>query len=180
METGITLKHEDLRSAFDRSFEAAPVERDHELVHLLVVRIGAARFALKVNDLAGLARAEKVVPIPSKDPTLLGLAGLKGRIVAVYSLAALIGNAELVKVAERWLVMCRSEDRLALSFTAAEGTVMVPTSELCPVAPGAPAFAVAALGTGAVQMWLLNVGAMVAAIVARTAAPASDAVERAG
>jgi hypothetical protein len=41
------LDFEELKSSFDRTFQQARVERNHELVHLLVVRIGAARFALK-------------------------------------------------------------------------------------------------------------------------------------
>ena len=69
-ESAITLKHVDLKSAFDRSFQEAPLERDHELTHLLIVRIGTASFALKVGDLAGLARMQKVVPIPSTDRRL--------------------------------------------------------------------------------------------------------------
>lgn len=167
-ETAIGLKHEELKRAFDRSFQEAPVERDHELAHLLVVRIGTARFALRVSDLAGLARAQSVMAVPAADSTLLGLAGLKGRLVAVYSLAAMIGSAALTTEPERWFVLCRAEDRIALAFTTAEGTMMVPSSELCPVSPGAPPHATDAIGTGGSQLWLLNVSSIAAAIVQST------------
>jgi chemotaxis signal transduction protein len=123
------LDFEELKSSFDRTFQQARVERNHELVHLLVVRIGTARFALKVCDLAGLARAQTVVPVPAADPGLLGLAGLKGRLVAVYSLAAQIGSAALTTEPQRWLVLSRSDRGIALAFSAAEGTMMVPSSD---------------------------------------------------
>jgi chemotaxis signal transduction protein len=167
-ETAIELKHEELRSAFDRSFQEAPVERNHELAHLLVVRIGNARFALRVSDLARLARTQGVTPLPSADRGLLGLAGLKGRLVAVYSLAAMIGSAALGTEPERWFVLCRTEDRIALAFTAAEGTIMVPSSELCPVSAGAPAHATDAVGSGVSRLWLLDARSIAAAIVAST------------
>jgi chemotaxis signal transduction protein len=173
-ETAITLKHEELKSSFDRSFQEAPVERNHELAHLLIVRSGTARFALKVGDLAALARVQTVVPLPATDPGLLGVAGLKGRMVALYSLAAMIGSPALKTDPERWLVLCRSEDRIALAFTAAEGTLMVPISDLCPVSPGAPPHATDAVGTGASRLWLLDVSSIAAAIVQRTAVPASN------
>ncbi len=173
-ETAIVLKIEELKSSFDRTFQEALVERNQQLEHLLIVRIGTARFALKVGDLAGLARAQTVVPIPTTDPGLLGLAGLKGRMVAVYSLAALIGSPALSTEPERWFVLCRCEERIALAFTAAEGTLMVPSSELCPVSPGAPPHATDAVGSGSSRLWLLNVSSIAATIVQQTGAPASD------
>jgi chemotaxis signal transduction protein len=104
-----------------------------------------------MGDLAALARAQTVMPIPSADLALLGLAGLKGRLVAVYSLAATIGSPALNTEPERWLVLCRNEDRIALAFTAAEGTLMVPSSELYPVSQGAPPHATDAVGVGAAR-----------------------------
>jgi chemotaxis signal transduction protein len=173
-EAMFTLKHAELKSSFDRSFREAPVERNHELAHLLIVRIGTTRFALRVSDLAGLARVQTVVPIPSTGLGLLGVAGLKGRMVAVYSLAAMIGSPALNTEADRWLVLCRGEDRIALAFTAAEGTLMVPSSELCPVSQGAPAHATDAVGSNSSRMWLLDVNSIAGAIVQQTATPASN------
>ena len=53
IENDVALKFEDLKRSFDLSFQQPLVERGQELVHLLIVRIGVARFALKVADLAG-------------------------------------------------------------------------------------------------------------------------------
>jgi chemotaxis signal transduction protein len=173
IETDVALKFEDLKRSFDLTFQQALVERTQELVHLLIVRVGAIRFALKVADLAGLVRARTVVPIPAAGSGLLGLAGLKGRMVAVYSLAALIGCPELSIEQNRWMVLCRSEKEIALAFTAVTGTMMVPRAELSPVSPGAPSNATDAVGSGASQLWLLNVSSIAETILKKTAAPPS-------
>lgn len=173
-ETANVLDFEELKSSFDQTFQQARVERNHELVHLLVVRIGTARFALKVRDLAGLARAQTIVPIPAADAGLLGLAGLKGRMVAVYSLAAQIGSPALTTDPQRWLVLCRSDRGIALAFSAAEGTMMVPSSELFPADHGAPPHATDAVGSGASRLWLLNVSSIAAAIARHSGADVSD------
>jgi purine-binding chemotaxis protein CheW len=175
IENDVALKFEDLRRSFDLSFQQPLVERAQELVHLLIVRIGSARFALKVADLAGLARAQTVVPIPGADSGLLGIAGLKGRMVAVYSLAAMIGSTELSTEQNRWLVLCRCDKEIALAFTAVTGTMMVPRTELSPVSPGAPPHATDAVGSGSSQLWLLNVSSIAGNLVKKTGTPASGA-----
>jgi chemotaxis signal transduction protein len=173
IETDVALKFDDLKRAFDLTFQQPLVKRGHELVHLLIVRIGTARFALKVADLAGLARAQTVVPLPGADAGLLGVAGLKGRMVAVYSLAAMIGCPELSTEQNRWMVLCRCEKEIALAFTAVTGTMMVPRAELSPVSPGAPPHATDAAGSGSSQLWLLNVSSIAENIVRKTGAAAS-------
>jgi chemotaxis signal transduction protein len=173
IETDVALKFKDLKRSFDLTFQQPLVERGQELVHLLIGRIGTARFALKVADLAGLARAQTEVPIPGADAGLLGIAGLKGRMVAVYSLAAMIGSTELSTELNRWMVLCRCEKEIALAFTALTGTMMVPRAELSPVSPGAPPHATDALGSGSSQLWLLNVSSIAENIVKKTAVPAS-------
>ena len=173
IETDVALKFEDLKRSFDQSFQQPLVERGQELVHLLIVRIGIERFALKVADLAGLARAQTVVPIPGADSGLLGIAGLKGRMVAVHSLAAMIGSPQLSNEQNRWMVLCRCEKEIALAFTAVTGTMMAPRAELSPVSPGAPPYATDAVGSGPSQLWLLNVSSIAENIVKKTGTPAS-------
>ena len=173
METDTALKFEDLKLAFDLTFQQPQIERGQELVHLLIVNIGTSKFALKVADLAGLARARTVVPIPGARSGLLGLAGLKGRMVAVYSLAATIGSPDLSTSQNRWMVLCRCEKEIALAFTAVAGTMMVPRAELNPVSPGAPPHATDAVGAGSSQLWLLSVNSIAETIAKDTGAPAS-------
>jgi chemotaxis signal transduction protein len=170
----IAHKLQELKSSFDRTFQEALVERSQDLAHLLTIRIGTAKVALNVGDLAGLVRAQTIVPLPTAIPGLLGVAGLKGRMVVVYSLAVLIGNSTQSTETDRWLVLCRSEERIALAFTAAEGTLMLPTSDLHPVGPEAPPHATASVGSGSSSLWLLNVNSIIAAILRQTATSAVD------
>ena len=172
IESDVMLKFEELKRSFDLTFQQPLVECGQELVHLLIVRVGTARFALKVADLAGLARAQTVVPIPGSDSGLLGIAGLKGRMVAVHSLAAMIGSPELSTEQNRWMVLCRCDKEIAFAFTAVTGTRMVPRDELSPVSPGAPPHATDAVGSGASQVWLLNVISIAETIVNKTTAAA--------
>ena len=58
------------------------------------------------------------------------------------------------------MVLCRCEKEIALAFTAVTGTMMVPRVELSPVSPGAPPHATDAVGSGASQLWLLNVNSI--------------------
>ena len=94
-------------------------------------------------------------------------------MVAVYSLAAMIGSPELSTEPNRWMVLCRCEKEIALGFTAVTGTMMVPRVELSPVSPGAPPHATDAVGSGASQLWLLNVSSIAESIVKKTGTPAS-------
>ncbi len=173
IETNVALKFEELKRSFDLTFQEPLIERGLEPVHLLIVRIGTAKFALKVADIAGLARAQTIVPIPMNGSGLLGLAGLKGRMVAVYSLAVMIGYPGLNTEQDRWMVLCRAEKEIALAFTSVTETMMVPRTELSPVSPGSPPHASDAIGTGASQVWLLNVGSIAQSIVQHAAEQAS-------
>jgi hypothetical protein len=96
-------------------------------------------------------------------------------MVAVYSLAAMIGSTELSTEQNRWLVLCRCEKEIALAFTAVTGTMMVPRTELSPVSPGAPPHATDAVGSGSLQLWLLNVSSIAGNLAKKTGTPASGA-----
>lgn len=174
-ENGSALKLEKLKRSFDQGFQEAGVERDQTLVHLLTIRIATEKFALPVAELAGLARASIVVRLPAAIPGLLGLAGVKGRMVAVYSLAKLVGCEGVGPDQECWSVLCRPYDRIALAFAATDGTLMVPRSTLNPVGPGAPSHVTDTVGSGSSPHWLLSIESLVEAIASQTrvASPAS-------
>jgi chemotaxis signal transduction protein len=171
IDTDTALNFEDLKKSFDLTFREPKVERGQELMHLLIVRVGITRFALKLADLAGLVHARTVVPIPSSGSGLLGLTGLKGRMVATYSLAVMIGCPEVSAEPARWMVLCRCQREIALAFTAVTGTMMVAARELSPAGPGAPPHATDAVGSGAIQLWLLNVNSIAETIVRKVGAP---------
>jgi purine-binding chemotaxis protein CheW len=126
-----------LRRAFDRTFAASsaaqPLFED-----LLAVRVAGDAFALRLRDVAELVAGLLVVPLPSATPHLLGLAGLRGGVVPVFSLATLLGAAGPTG-APRWAVLCRAAEPFALAFDAFEGHLRLPAASLFGAAddPGA-------------------------------------------
>jgi chemotaxis signal transduction protein len=126
---------EFMRRAFDEAFATAAVPSPEGLLALLAIRVRKDPFALRVSDLARLETRRKVVPLPAGDPSLLGIAGIRGRLVPVYSLAALLG-LPVAREEGRWLAICRCEAPVALAFDEMEGHLRVSPSELHPVDSG--------------------------------------------
>jgi chemotaxis signal transduction protein len=123
-------KAAELRNAFDRAraipFSSQAVERMESLIG---VRICGDSYAIRVSEISGLANARKIVELPSAIPELLGVAGVRGVLVPVYSLSALLGyNAEAVQ--GRWLVLCGTEEPIGLAFNDFEGYVTVPSAQV--------------------------------------------------
>ena len=119
-----------MREAFDRAraipFSSQAVER---MESLLGVRVCGDAYAIRVSEISGLANARKIVEFPSAVPELLGVAGVRGVLVPVYSLAALLGyNEEAVQ--GRWLALCGTEEPVGLAFNDFEGHVMVSSEQV--------------------------------------------------
>jgi purine-binding chemotaxis protein CheW len=116
-----------LRSSFDRSFSEPLAEAIGALEELLLIRIGADPYVLRLSEVGALAADRTITPLPSLNPESLGVAGLRGSIVAVYDLAALLGQPALQ--APRWLALAKGS-RTAFAFSAFEGQLRVDPREL--------------------------------------------------
>jgi purine-binding chemotaxis protein CheW len=118
-----------LRRAFDESFARAPASRADGGERILRLRIGGDRYAVKLAEVAGFAAARKIVPLSSAITGALGLAGLRGALVPVYSLAALLG-----RVADdeppRWFLLANAPEPVALAFARFDGYAEVAPDEL--------------------------------------------------
>jgi chemotaxis signal transduction protein len=125
-----TARVEELRSAFDRE-RAAPSSSGTEIrtESLLAIRVSRDAYAIRVSEISGLATDRKIVAFPSPISELLGVAGIRGALVPVYSLAGLLGyGAESGQV--RWLALCGTEEPFALAFSDFEGYVRIPQAQL--------------------------------------------------
>jgi purine-binding chemotaxis protein CheW len=159
---------EALRAEFDRIFAAAPaLERTAE-VALLALRVGAEAVAVRVLQAAGLVAAPPLCAVPSRRAELLGVAGLRGEIVPVYSAARLLGRPDPGE-APRWLVLVAAGDeRVALAFSALDGHLRAPASALAAAAPGGAAAHVAeVVSVGADVRPVLSVPSLLQAITRR-------------
>jgi len=126
----MTAKVEELRRVFDRAralpFSSGEAEKSESLLN---VRVSRDAYSLRVSEISGLAAGKKIAGLPSPLSEMLGLAGIRGALVPVYSLAALLGYGADAEQT-RWLILCASEEPFALALNEFEGYVRVPLEDL--------------------------------------------------
>lgn len=129
----VSEKVSELRRSFDRA-RAIPFSlgSDQDAENLLAIRVSGDAYAIRVNEIAGLATGRKIVPIPSPIPELVGLAGIRGTLVPAYSLDALLGYAAEAEQ-PRWLALCGTQECFALAFHEFEGYLRTSRKDLYPV-----------------------------------------------
>jgi chemotaxis signal transduction protein len=165
METwGLGQRVVDLRRAFDEGFGAPPRGAPEETVDLLAIRIAGDAYALKIGDLVSLAPSGRVVPLPSRQPGLLGLTGIRGSVLPVYGLGLLLGY-ESAHVTLRWLALAGGAEPVALAFDELEGFLRVNRTELCVDVPRRNVRE--AVRAGNVTRMIVDTASLVAALKAK-------------
>ncbi|XXT24881.1 chemotaxis protein CheW [Sorangium sp. So ce429] len=125
----------ELQRAFDASFAAPAEARPEEPARGLAIRAGDRRLVARVDELAAVEPCRPIVPLAGGPPGLLGLVGLRGRLVAVYDLAALVGGrprAGVAGPAPRWLLVCAEHPEIALAIDELEGHARFSCAEVHP------------------------------------------------
>ena len=126
----------DLRLEFDQGFaQPASVARD-DAVSFIGLEIDGDAYALRVGDISGLFVDRRIVGLPGPLPELLGIAGLRGGIVAVYSVRRLLGYEEAGGAAPRWLAHAGKGPSLGLAFHDFGGHFRVPKASVLPSSEG--------------------------------------------
>jgi purine-binding chemotaxis protein CheW len=163
-------KIEEMRRLFDESFAAAPHEQVAGLEPMLAITMGSDHFAVPVREISGLATlTEKVVPVPSRVPELLGLTGVRGIVVPVFSLAELLGLKSQREQAH-WLVFCgERQSPIALAFDAMERMFEVSSSEIIARQESRGRYISATVHHGASLRALISISALVEHIKTRGA-----------
>jgi len=168
-----------LRREFDESF-AQPMSQDLTAqVKLLIVQAGDGHFALRLGDALGLHACPKLVSLPTARPGLLGLAGIRGQLIVVYRLSAILGVTQ-VATAPRWLLLPRSDEKLALGLDGILSYVNAPAVAICPAtsssssSSSAQGFCPQVWSADGVSRPVLDINAVVAAIRRDAAAPLSE------
>lgn len=121
----------EMRRLFDESFSLASAEQVAAPEPMLAISLEGERFALRVREIVGLAMSrEKIVPVPSRFPELLGLTGIRGVVVPVFSLARLLGfDSEHGRVL--WLAFCgERQSPIALAFEGMDGQFEVASTDI--------------------------------------------------
>jgi purine-binding chemotaxis protein CheW len=123
-----------LREAFDRTFALAPPARDGERIELLAITVGGVPYALQMSEVEAVVACRKIAPLPSRRAELLGAAGVRGNLVTVYALDALLGERaghEHKSVA--WLAIYKHEAGIGVGFEQVDGLLRVPAGDVHPL-----------------------------------------------
>jgi len=110
---------EQLRSAFDETF-AVPFRSREDQESVIQIRVGSEPFAVRPGHIAGLVKSRKIVPVPSRIPELLGASALRGSLIPVYDLAAMLGIPPGV-TGPTWLILAPGDPPIGLAFDGFEG-----------------------------------------------------------
>lgn len=122
----------ELRHAFDRAY-ALPLSSQvtEQFEDLLAIRVAGDPYAIRVREISGLASNRRIVALPSPVSESLGIAGIRGGFLPVYSLSVLLGYSRDANQA-RWLALCGSEEPVGLAFSDFEEYLRVPLAQICP------------------------------------------------
>jgi len=124
---GLERRLDDLRRSFDESFAVPswPEEIDQE--DMLGIRVGGGHFAVRVSELAGVHPCRKIVGLPGAFVGLLGVVGIRGKLVATYRLSDLLGSGS-ADARPRWMLVCRGENQVGLTIEGLDGYMRVSSS----------------------------------------------------
>jgi chemotaxis signal transduction protein len=119
-----------LQTEFDRAFAAPPVIRQSEQEeHFLALRVATEPYVVRIREIAAIARQRKTITLPGTVPEFLGITGVRGASLPVYSLAALLGLGREPRES-KWLLLCGHEDPVALTFAEIEGHYTIRSAEV--------------------------------------------------
>lgn len=156
-----------LRADFVRSFASPVVDAVPDTVDLLAIRVAGVSYALRMDDIAEVSAQRRVVPVPTSDKTLLGLAGIRGVVVPVYSLAMVLEHAPS-ELGSAWFAIHMGKERIALAFDLLERYVRVPRASLHAITEAAPAEHISAIvRLDDAQRAVIDIPSIVRAIEAR-------------
>jgi chemotaxis signal transduction protein len=126
----LTRQVQTLKRDFDRGFAEPMRPPAPASLDLLRVRLGGDPWAVALTDIAGLHSGKPVTPVPTRAPALIGLAGFRGVLTAIYDLPALIGLAPIGT--PRWLMVAAGRP-VAFAFAELDGHLRVEAAALLPV-----------------------------------------------
>jgi chemotaxis signal transduction protein len=122
-----------LKRAFDDAF-ARPVAplADTGSEHLVVVA-GTQICAIRVGELAGLEMDCRITPVPREGHGLLGLSAVRGALVPVFDLGAVLSGST-PGTPHRWVVLYRDTELVGLAFDEWLETRRIAASDVRPSA----------------------------------------------
>lgn len=121
-EPQTVAKVAELKRMFDQTFAEAPRSDASPTDDLLAISIGSDPYAIRLSEVAGLLSDRRVTWLPGSVPELIGLMGLRGALVPVYDLRALLGYPR--GTVPRWFLITAAT-QVALAFDRFDGHLRV-------------------------------------------------------
>ncbi|EYF01025.1 chemotaxis protein CheW [Chondromyces apiculatus] len=160
----VRAKLRELGRAFDDGFALPEPDRTSQAVLLLGVRTGHAQFAVQIADLAGVHPSGWVARLPGGPPGLLGLAGVRGKLRAVYHLGHLLGVKSAAE-APRWLLLARYGEGVAFAVDEVDAHLRAQADEIIPREGARPGERVGwVLEQGTRRLAVLDIGSLLSTI----------------
>lgn len=96
MKSGIALdvQAQRLREEFDEAFSRLPKVSEQRGDRFVMLRCAGAKYAVALRDISLFQGNVKIVPVPTSNPGLLGICCVRGEVLAVFGLAAALGQSE--------------------------------------------------------------------------------------
>lgn len=126
-----------MREEFDRRFVLPRSLPGGRRIRLLAIRVQGEALALRIDQLSGLEPVPSLAALPGAPPEVLGLVAVGRRLVLLYSLAALLGDAAGSR-RPGWLARTARDPSLALGFTEVDGYREVLEEAIVPAASQGP------------------------------------------
>jgi chemotaxis signal transduction protein len=118
-----------LRAEFDASFALAVEIERKASEGMLAIRADHHALTVRTREIAGLMRCPPLTPLPSEQTALCGVIGVRGRLVATYSIAGLLGGG-VPSTGNGWIVLPEADRSVALLFEELEGYELVETDAI--------------------------------------------------
>lgn len=125
----ISHRVEELRQAFDQSFAEPLRQVEAGRENMLSVHIGQSDYCIRLSELATVAKSKKIVPIPNGPDGLVGVCGLREKLIAVFQLSHVLGTPAH-KAAPRWLLVCKGNPEVAFGVEEINAYLQVSPSEM--------------------------------------------------
>jgi chemotaxis signal transduction protein len=117
----------ELRHAFDHSFALPPAQAVADVDDLLAIRVGGSPYGVRLREISGIIARRKIIPVPNAASHLLGVAGLRGAILPVFSFASILGHAAGADL-PRWMILSGTDAPIGLGFSDFDGHLRLPRS----------------------------------------------------
>lgn len=128
-----------MRQDFDARFAEPEAVPPVPGADMLAITLCDRPHVIRLGEISGVYAARPMASLPGASPVLLGLMGIRGALIPVYSLSALLGLDGTRT--PRWIVMRRASPAVGFGVDSVQGILRAADSALVPDAAARPPLA---------------------------------------